>query len=114
MLIAFGIHGFFEGIAVGSESEIKSICMFSFAIILHKGPAVISMGSKFVSQFPDDEAGCIRMLCIFTSFSPLGILFGIFLSQFENNMIEFVTSSLAAGTFLYIACTEVIPEQFVS
>ena len=110
MLIAFGIHGFFEGIALGTETEIKSICMFSLAVILHKGPAVISMGSKLVQQFPDDQAGSIRMLCIFSSFSPLGILFGIFLSQFENKMIEFITSSLAAGTFLYIACTEVIPE----
>lgn len=48
MMIAFGIHGFFEGIALGTETEVKSIIMFSIAIILHKGPAVISMGTKLV------------------------------------------------------------------
>lgn len=110
MLIAFGIHGFFEGIALGSEAEVKSVCMFSLAIALHKGPAVISMASKFVTQFPDDEALVIRLMVVFSSFSPLGILFGIFLSSFQNQWIEFVTSCLAAGTFLYIACSEVIPE----
>lgn len=43
--------------------------------------------------------------------SPLGIIIGMFLRD-TSPMVNVVFSSIAAGTFVYIACSEVIVEEF--
>ena len=51
------------------------------------------------------------MIVMFSIFSPLGVALGMTL-QGSNEMVEIVVSSIAAGTFLYISCSEIILEEF--
>ena len=53
------------------------------------------------------------MLVLFASFTPLGQIVGILLGE-ASEIIEIIFSCLAAGTFLYIACSEVIIEEFAN
>ena len=43
--------------------------------------------------------------------SPLGIILGMVLEG-SSDIVEIIFSCLSAGTFIYIACSEVIPEEF--
>lgn len=53
-----------------------------------------------------------KMIVLFGIFTPLGVLLGILLDNVESEVIELVFNCLAGGTFLYIACSEVIVEEF--
>jgi zinc transporter 1/2/3 len=47
---------------------------------------------------------------MFSLFSPLGILLGFFISS--NRVLESVFLAISTGTFIYVACSEVIVEEF--
>ena len=51
------------------------------------------------------------MLTIFALMTPLGVAIG-WIVQNASDLLEILFSCLAAGTFLYIACSEVIVEEF--
>ena len=51
------------------------------------------------------------MIVLFGMFTPVGVILGMIVSN-SSEMAEIVCSCLAAGTFLYIACSEVIVEEF--
>ena len=50
------------------------------------------------------------MVC-FALATPIGILLGM-LIQRSNDSVELMFNSLSAGTFLYVACSEVIIQEF--
>ena len=53
----------------------------------------------------------ILLLIVFAFAAPLGVIIGMLL-QDANDMVEIVFSSFAGGTFIYIAASEVIVEEF--
>ena len=52
------------------------------------------------------------MMILFATFTPIGILLGWIIAAGEHPLLEIVFNCLAAGTFLYIACSEIIVEEF--
>ena len=52
------------------------------------------------------------MICLFAIFTPLGVGLGMLLKNLSSDLIELIFACLAAGSFLYIACSEVIVEEF--
>ena len=52
------------------------------------------------------------MIFLFSLFTPFGVAIGWGLLEDSNEMVEIWMTSLAAGTFLYIACSEIIVEEF--
>eukprot|EP00356_Strombidium_inclinatum_P012266 CAMPEP_0170502182 /NCGR_PEP_ID=MMETSP0208-20121228/40692_1 /TAXON_ID=197538 /ORGANISM="Strombidium inclinatum, Strain S3" /LENGTH=120 /DNA_ID=CAMNT_0010781103 /DNA_START=420 /DNA_END=779 /DNA_ORIENTATION=+ len=111
ILIGLGVHSIFEGISVGLSNNLESTLMMAIAIVLHKGAAGMSLGISMVKTFPDDERFISWMMLLFATFTPVGVTVGWLLSD-SSDMTELVFSCLAAGTFLYIACSEVIIEEF--
>lgn len=51
------------------------------------------------------------LVAIFAIATPLGIILGIFLGE-APPIVDVIFSCLAGGTFVYIACSEVIVEEF--
>jgi len=54
------------------------------------------------------------MLCylgIFAITAPIGIIIGIAITK-SNLVVDVIFLSISGGTFIYVACTEVIVEQF--
>ena len=47
---------------------------------------------------------------MFSLFSPVGILLGFFISS--NRLVESIFLAISTGTFIYVACSEVIVEEF--
>jgi len=111
ILIGLGVHSIFEGIATGAEESLTDASLLFLAIILHKGAAALSLAIALQKSFPDRDCYVIGLMTLFASFTPLGIVIGILIRS-TDEIMEIVFSCLAAGTFIYIACSEVIIEEF--
>lgn len=114
LLIGLGTHSTFEGIAVGMCTDMSQTVLFVVAIVLHKGAAGMALGISFAKTFPGRDNFILGLLALFGIFTPLGVIIGwIITANTEQDPIyEIIFGCLAAGTFLYIACSEVIVEEF--
>ena len=110
LLIALSVHGIFEGIALGVMNTIKDCSILFSAIILHKWAASFALGISFYKSGTEREL-FIKMILLFTSFGPLGIIIGMMFSD-AGNLIKGVMLSISTGTFIYVAASEVIVEEF--
>ena len=110
LLIALSVHGIFEGIALGVMNTIKECSILFSAIILHKWAAAFALGISFYKSGTETDL-FIKMIIIFTSFGPLGIIIGMIFSD-AGNLIKGIMLSISVGTFIYVAASEVIVEEF--
>jgi len=81
------------------------------AIFIHKGAAASALGISLVKAFPNDFSMVRWLLFTFSISTPLGITIGI-LASGAGEIIDVIFSSLAAGTFVYIGCTEIVVSEF--
>ena len=112
LLIGLGTHATFEGLAVGISGDRAEVLLFALAIVLHKGAAGMALGISMAQTFPGEERFAAGMICLFAAFTPFGVLLGMALRQADSDMLELCCATLAGGTFVYIACSEVIVEEF--
>lgn len=85
----------------------------ALAIFLHKGAAGMSLGISMQKTFGEQGKVFVStMMILFAFFTPIGIFLGAIIAEGEHPMLEIVFNCLAAGTFLYIACSEIIVEEF--
>ena len=107
LMIALSVHSMFEGLACGLQTSLVPVLNIILAIGIHKSAAGSSLGIALVKTFPDDFKLVKILILIFSSATPLGIILGMILAT-EGTIYSVIFSSLAAGTFLYIACSEII------
>lgn len=100
LLIALSFHGFFEGIALGIQDEIKDTIFLFIAIISHKWAEAFTLGISF-SKAGTRSSTFIKMIFIFSIFTPLGILLGIFLTS-SSDFIEGIFLALSTGILIPI------------
>lgn len=111
LLLALGFHGFFEGMALGIQSEINDTLSLFLAIAAHKWAASLTLGISFIKiNIPIKQL--IIMISIFGLIGPFGIAFGLILSSEANDVVQGLFLGISVGTFIYIACTEVLVEEF--
>jgi len=110
-LIALSVHACFEGIALGLSANLQITLSIMLAIFLHKGAASSALGISLVKAFPKDFTTVRWLMLTFSIATPLGIAIGI-LASGAGEIIDVIFSSLAAGTFVYIGCTEIIVQEF--
>ena len=112
LLIGLGTHALFEGLALGMTSDYNSLVQFAIAILIHKGAEGLALGISLIKAFPTSRHFNIGIMVLFSLFTPTGVLLGIVLIQGKHEIYEIIFASMAAGTFIYIACSEVIVQQF--
>ena len=110
LLIALSVHGIFEGIALGVMNTIRECSILFSAIILHKWAAAFALGISFYKSGTERDL-FIKMIILFTSFGPIGIIIGMLFSD-AGNLIKGIMLSISGGTFIYVAASEVIVEEF--
>ena len=109
ILTAMGIHGLFEGLAMGVEKEESSYLNMFIAVLAHKWCDSLIVGFSFVGA--DLPKRMSLFLTIFLSlFTPAGIFIG-YLEQ-SNRTVTGIFQALSSGTFIYISCAEIIIEEF--
>ena len=111
LLIALGFHGFFEGLALGLQENLQGTLFLFVAIMAHKWAESLTLGISFVKAKATKKS-IILMCSLFSIIGPLGVVVGILLSTKGGEVIEGIFLGLSTGTFLYVACSEVIVEEF--
>lgn len=71
----------------------------------------MSLGTSMAKAFPDRDNHVIFLLFLFAIFTPIGVLVG-WAADNDSPLTECIFNCFAAGTFIYIACSEVIIEEF--
>lgn len=110
LMIALSVHSIFEGLAVGIQHSMSGLMGMLVAIAVHKGAAASALGISLVKTFPNDFKLCRWLVFTFSLATPIGIIIGMCIP--ENDVLDVIFNCLAAGSFVYIACSEVIVEEF--
>ena len=110
LVLALGAHSFFEGVAFGLQTTLGSTGQLAAGILIHKSAASLSLGGAFArTGYTTREI--IFFLAIFAVITPLGILIGMSIVD-SNKLIDVAFHSLSGGTFVYVACSEIIVAEF--
>lgn len=110
LLVALSFHGLFEGIALGLSKQARQTITLMIAIIGHKWAESLTLGLSFFKT-GTEKPMFIKMIVIFSLFTPVGLGLGMILNE-GSDLISSIFMSLSVGTFLYIATSEVIVEEF--
>ena len=110
-MIALSVHSCFEGLAAGLQMNFQQELYIILAIVIHKGAAASALGIALVKSFPNDFKLCRILVSVFACATPLGVGIGMALVG-TDEIYEIIFNSLAAGTFVYIAASEIIVEEF--
>jgi len=109
ILVALSFHSMMEGLAIGSQEKAWDIV---FAVLAHKFLAAFALGSEFIThQIKNDQY--VLGILIFSLMTPMGILIGALItdSSTSDSVSSGICTSLAGGTFLYVAVMEIIPQE---
>ncbi len=109
--IGLAIHNFPEGIAIGSGfgASFQLGISLAIAILLHDIPEGISMSVPMKSGGMESKKVLIYTILSGVT-TGIGAFFGALLGSISNGVIAFCLA-FAAGTMLYIASAELVPES---
>lgn len=110
ILISDGVHNFIDGLVIAA-SFVMSLSvgvLTTLIIVLHEIPQEMGDFAVLIyGGFKKGKALFFNFLSALTAI--LGGIVGFFLSEKSENSIFFLLS-FAAGSFIYIACSDLIPE----
>lgn len=110
--LGFSVHSLIEGfaLAVGSLTTDLGPLIF-ISIIAHKSMASFSLSSLFLLSKTSTKK-TVGLIVLFSLMTPVGaIAFTPIFSLLPQEMLEYLTA-LTAGTFLYVATGDLLPEVF--
>lgn len=112
--IGLSVHSLVDGLglAVSSRHEALGQAVF-LSILAHHVPAAFSVAS-LLSLAKISRKVAISLLAIFAATPPIGaILFAPFFATTSEGLFEIIVG-IMAGTFLYVATGDLLPEVFHS
>ncbi len=107
------IHSLTAGVALGvgmAGNSMLGFVMF-LAIIGHKSVEAFSLATVLkLSDFPIKRS--VNLLAVYALMTPLGAVAAYLMMERMNHASMGIPTSLAAGTFLYVATMDLLPEAF--
>jgi len=106
ILVAFTIHTFLDGLAIGAGFNINYLTGFAIftAVILHKIPDGLTIASVMLAA-GRNKMGALAASSVLALATVVGSFYSATFVQFNDLFI-----GLSAGAFLHIAFTDLIPE----
>jgi zinc transporter 1/2/3 len=110
-LIALGFHSIFEGIALGMTKEVSTFINLMIGVSIHHAVACISLGVQFGQHQTKSKKAIFFIFFFLSLIESTGIGIGI---GIENApvIVTSIVLSLSGGTFIYIACSEILIHEF--
>jgi zinc transporter 1/2/3 len=109
LLGTLALHSLLESLLVGLLLNYLDVVKMTIAILIHKSISSISLVGSL------HRCGVFKRakfyLLLFSLTSPLGCIIGIILSS-ESIFLEVIFLSFCSGSFIYIACTEIVTVEF--
>lgn len=95
LLLALSIHACFEGLALGLQGSFSEIFYMFLAISFHKWVEALSIGIN-LNKSKIEKYTIRKYIILFSSMTPLGIMFGMIFSGFSE-ITEAIFLSISAG-----------------
>ena len=110
--IGLSIHSLMAGFALGASFVAPRLALVIFlAIVSHKSVAAFSLATVFrLSNIPLRRA--LAMLAVFALCTPAGALLSLPLISTLSEIHITIPTALAAGSFIYVATMDLLPEAF--
>jgi zinc transporter 1/2/3 len=110
LLFSLSFHSFFEGIAVGLLKDMATLANLIIGICIHQFVMSISLGTSLKKKNTPTRTSLLVQLG-FAMTEATGVAVGLGLSS-APDIVGSLILSVAGGTFIYIACSEIIVEEF--
>jgi zinc transporter ZupT len=111
LLIALGFHSVFEGIALGLIKDLQVFINLMIGITIHHIVACISYGVSLGKSKNKNTTAMILSIVGLSCFESGGLAIGLGLSD-APDFVSSIILSFAGGTFVYIACSEILVHEF--
>ncbi len=112
-VVALSMHSFLEGLAMATKSTQYALSMYLISLFAHKWLEAFALGVNVMNA--SFSAGYSMVLIAFYSLlTPFGILLGMMLRSYnlKSVFVSQCLNGLAAGSFLFVSCIEMIPPEF--
>jgi zinc transporter ZupT len=111
LVLALSTHALFEGISLGLTNELSASLCIMFGLAIRKWSTSMALGTALSNRFKHfDIRGAILFMALGLA-TPIGILIGLIVAP-SNNYVEMTLNSIGGGTFIYIAVSEIVIEEF--
>ncbi|KAL6763573.1 Zinc/iron permease [Haematococcus lacustris] len=110
LLTGMTVHTALECLALGIITNHASFMALLVAIASHKAISALALSARFVREGASTHQ-VLAYVGPFCLVPPLSIAFGMWAGQLAPG-VHLVLSCFAAGTFLYVGCSEVLAEEF--
>ncbi|MBT4060112.1 MAG: ZIP family metal transporter [Euryarchaeota archaeon] len=112
LVLGLTLHAATDGLAIGAAAASGSVSItatIALAVLIHKGPAAFSLG-VFSMHERNERKDSIRDVVIFSLATPIMMIIAYFaLEDLETHLIG-LAMLFSAGTFLYIATVDTLPD----
>ncbi len=112
LVLGLSLHSAADGLAIGSALIMSTggvSTLVVFAVMIHKVPAAFSLGVFSLHQ-RGEKKGVVKDVILFSLATPLMILISTYILSDIDQQIVAVTLLFAAGTFLYVATVDTLPD----
>src|SRR3989338_3382710 len=108
--IGLSLHAFTDGLAIGAGSLLSELAwVIAFAVLLHKLPSAFAL-TTLLLRAHYRKAKILVLQGIFFLTIPLGIMVARFWASGETTPQLGFLLAFAAGTFIHIAFSDILPE----
>jgi len=112
IVLGLSLHSAADGLAIGSAAAGTSeavTALVALAVLIHKVPAAFSLG-VFSMHEREDRNDTIRDIVMFSLATPVMIIVSFYALQGLDGQLIALAMLFAAGTFLYVATVDTLPD----
>uniref|UniRef100_A0A1I7YQZ2 Zinc transporter ZIP3 n=1 Tax=Steinernema glaseri TaxID=37863 RepID=A0A1I7YQZ2_9BILA len=113
LLIGLSIHSIFEGVALGVQGEIKDFISVLVAIMVHEVLCSLAYGVSLAQQHAAPRSAIIS-IALLSACIPFGMCSAFMIQTLDSATalgFRFALEGLAAGTFVYVSCVEMLSAE---
>ncbi|TMS35302.1 hypothetical protein L596_002733 [Steinernema carpocapsae] len=116
LLIGLSIHSIFEGVALGVQGEIKDFISVLVAIMVHEVLCSLAYGVSLAQQHATPRSAVVSIVLL-SACIPFGMCSAVMIQTLDSATaltFRFALEGLAAGTFVYVSCVEMLSAEIGS
>ena len=112
IVLGLSLHSAADGLAIGSAAAGSTeavTALVALAVLIHKVPAAFSLG-VFSMHERENRNDSVRDIVMFSLATPVMILVSFYTLQGMDEHLIALVMLFAAGTFLYVATVDTLPD----
>ena len=112
IVLGLSLHSAADGLAIGSAAAGSTeavTALVALAVLIHKVPAAFSLG-VFSMHERENRNDSVRDIVMFSLATPVMILVSFYTLQGMDDHLIALVMLFAAGTFLYVATVDTLPD----